>query len=161
MEFKSKGGKGNVYQNIDGLVNGAFGNNVLDTSLIHVHRSAVFKDGACCMEILRTVHLVVTVKEEVSCLISHSFRRGISRIKRTLKQFFAFFLHTAIIFVCVRGGVYTENISQFLPLDDLYVPGAFRDLSYKRVTCMTAKRKSSATWHALCLFNSNDRSVSF
>lgn len=158
MEFKSKGGKGNVYQNIDGLVNGAFGDNVLDTSLIHVHRSAVFKDGACCMEILWTVHLVVTVKEEVSCLISHSFKGG---GEAELKQFFAFFLHTAIIFVCVRGGVCTENISQFLPLDDLYVPGAFRDLSYKRVTCMTAKRKSSATWHALCLFNSNDRSVRF
>lgn len=159
MEFKSKGGKGNVYQNIDGLVNGAFGDNVLDTSLIHVHRSAVFKDGACCMEILWTVHLVVTVKEEVSCLISHSFKGGGGEAE--LKQFFAFFLHTAIIFVCVRGGVCTENISQFLPLDDLYVPGAFRDLSYKRVTCMTAKRKSSATWHALCLFNSNDRSVRF
>lgn len=106
MEFKSKGGKGNVYQNIDGLVNGAFGNNVLDTSLIHVHRSAVFKDGACCMEILWTVHLVVTVKEEVSCLISHSFKGGGSRIKTVLCVLFT---HCNNICVCAWGGMYREH----------------------------------------------------
>lgn len=78
---------GNVYQNIDGLVNGAFGNNVLNPGLIHVHGPAVFEDSSCCMEILRTVHLVGAIKKEVSCLISHSCRK----INGTLKEFILFF----------------------------------------------------------------------
>lgn len=62
-----------MYQYVDGLVNGAFGNNVLDPSFVHVHGSAVLEDGACCMEVLGAVHLVGTIKEEVSRLVGHSW----------------------------------------------------------------------------------------
>lgn len=61
-----------IYQNIDGLVNGAFDNNVFDPSLVHIHGSAVLEDGACCVEVLWAVHLVGTIKEEVARLVGHS-----------------------------------------------------------------------------------------
>lgn len=62
-----------LYQYIDGLVYGAFGNDVLDPGLVHVHGAAVLEDGARCMEVLRTVHLVGTIEEEVSRLVSYSW----------------------------------------------------------------------------------------
>lgn len=61
------------YQDIYGLVDGAFGNNVFDPSFIHVHGPSVFKDGSCCMEVLGTIQLVGAVKVEVSCLVGHSW----------------------------------------------------------------------------------------
>lgn len=66
--------RGEVYQNIDGLINGPFGDNVLDPGLVHVHGSAVLEDGACSVEVLGTVHLVGPVEEEVAGLIGHSWR---------------------------------------------------------------------------------------
>lgn len=60
-----------MYQDVDSLVDGAFGNNVLDPSLVHVHGSTVLEHGACSVEVLRTVQLVGSIKEEVSCLVSH------------------------------------------------------------------------------------------
>lgn len=65
--------EGSVYQNIDGLVDGAFGDNVLNPGLVHIHGPAVLEDGACSMEVLGTVHLVGPIKEEVACLIGHSW----------------------------------------------------------------------------------------
>lgn len=62
-----------MYQNIDGLVDGAFGNNVLYPGLVDIHGSPVLKNGSCCVEVLGTVHLVSPVKEEVACLVSHSW----------------------------------------------------------------------------------------
>lgn len=62
-----------MYQNIDGLVDRAFGDNVLDPGLVHIHGPAVLEDRACCVEVLGTVHLVGTIKEKVSRLVGHSW----------------------------------------------------------------------------------------
>lgn len=63
--------KGLVYQNVDGLVDGAFGNNILDPSLIHVHGPAVLENSSRYVEVLGAVHLVGTVKKEIARLVSH------------------------------------------------------------------------------------------
>lgn len=68
-----RGGWRKVYQNIDGLVDRAFGDNVLDPGLVHIHGPAVLEDRACCVEVLGTVHLVGTIKEKVSRLVGHSW----------------------------------------------------------------------------------------
>lgn len=60
------------YQNIDGLIDGPFRHDVLNPRLIHIGGPPVFEDGACHMEVLRAVHLVGAIKEEVPCLICHS-----------------------------------------------------------------------------------------
>lgn len=60
-----------MYQDVDSLVDGAFGNNVLNPGLVHIHGSTVLEDGACSMEVLRAVQLVGSIKEEVSRLVSH------------------------------------------------------------------------------------------
>lgn len=60
-----------VYQNIDGLVDGPFGNNVLDPSLVHVHGSAVLENSSRCVEVLGAVHFVGTVEKEIARLVSH------------------------------------------------------------------------------------------
>lgn len=64
--------RGAAYQNIDGLIDGTFGYDVLYASLVHVHGPAILEDSTCNMEVLWSVHLVGPIKEEVSCLISHS-----------------------------------------------------------------------------------------
>lgn len=60
------------YQNIDGLIDGPFRHDVLNPRLIHIGGPPVLEDGACHMEVLRAVHLVGAIEEEVSCLICHS-----------------------------------------------------------------------------------------
>lgn len=60
------------YQNIDGLIDGPFCHDVLNPRLIHIGGPPVLEDGACHMKVLRAVHLVGPIKEEVSCLICHS-----------------------------------------------------------------------------------------
>lgn len=60
------------YQNIDGLVDGPFGYDVLDPRLIHIHGPPVLEDGTRRMEVLGAVHLVVSIEKEVPRLISHS-----------------------------------------------------------------------------------------
>lgn len=62
-----------LYQDIYGLVDGAFGDDVLDPSLVNVHGPPVLKDGSRSVEVLRTVQLVGAVKEEVSRLVGHSW----------------------------------------------------------------------------------------
>lgn len=71
-----------MYQNIDGLVDGAFGDNVLDPGLIHVHGPAVLENSSCCMEVLGTVHLVSPIKKEVARLIGHSCKKGKQKAQR-------------------------------------------------------------------------------
>lgn len=65
-----------AHQDVDSLVGGAFGDNVLDPSLVHVHGAAVLENGSSCMEVLRAVHSVGTVEKEVACLVGNSCREG-------------------------------------------------------------------------------------
>ena len=62
------------YQNIDGLVDGPFGHDVLDPCFVHICGPPILEDGACCVEVLRGVHLVCAVEEEIPSLICHSLR---------------------------------------------------------------------------------------
>lgn len=63
-----------MYQNINGLVDGTFGDNVLDPGLVHIHGPAILENGSCCVEVLGAVHFVGTIKEEVASLVGHSWR---------------------------------------------------------------------------------------
>lgn len=74
-----------MYQNIDGLVNGAFRNNVLDPSLVHIHRSPVLENSSCCMKVLGTVHLVGPIEEEVTRLVSHRCNKSTEKTFERLK----------------------------------------------------------------------------
>lgn len=65
-----------AHQNVDGLVGGAFGDNVLDPGLVHVHGAAVLENGSRCVEVLRAVHSVGTVEKEVARLVGNSCREG-------------------------------------------------------------------------------------
>lgn len=65
-----------MYQYIDGLVSGAFGHNVFDPSLIHVHGPAVLEDSSGCMKVLGAVQLIGPVKKEVACLVSHRWKKS-------------------------------------------------------------------------------------
>lgn len=72
-----------VYQDIYGLVNGAFGDDVFDAGLVNIHGPTVFKNRSGCVEVLGTVQLVGAVKEEISCLVSHSWgAKGANRNHR-------------------------------------------------------------------------------
>lgn len=67
-----------MYQNIDGLVDGAFGNNILDPSLVHVHGPAVLENRSRCVEVLGAVHFVGPVKKEIARLVSHGCEKKLS-----------------------------------------------------------------------------------
>lgn len=71
-----------VYQNIDGLVNGPFGNNVLDPSLVHVHGPAVLENSSRSVEVLGAVHFVGSVKKEIARLVSH----GCKKVKKATER---------------------------------------------------------------------------
>lgn len=65
-----------MYQDIDGLVSGAFGHDVFDPGLIHVHGAAVLEDSSCCMKVLGAVQLIGPVKKEVARLVSHRWKKS-------------------------------------------------------------------------------------
>lgn len=65
-----------MYQYIDGLVSGAFGHDVFDPSLIHVHGPAVLEDSSCCMKVLGAVQLIGPVKKEVARLVRHRWKKS-------------------------------------------------------------------------------------
>lgn len=64
-----------MYQNIDGLVDGAFGDNVLDPGLVHIHGPTVLENSSCCVKVLGTVHLVGPIKKEVARLVGHRCKK--------------------------------------------------------------------------------------
>lgn len=65
-----------MYQDIDGLVSGAFGHDVFDPGLVHVHGPAVLEDSSCCMKVLGAVQLVSPVEKEVAGLVSHRWKKS-------------------------------------------------------------------------------------
>lgn len=65
-----------MYQYVDGLVSGAFGYDVFDPGLVHVHGPAVLEDSSCCMKVLGAVQLIGPVKKEVARLVSHRWKKS-------------------------------------------------------------------------------------
>lgn len=141
-----------AYQDVDSLVSGAFGDNVLDPGFVHVHGTAVFENSSRCVEVLRTVYSVGTVEKEVARLVGNSCREGTWEALRSLGA-----IKTARYFWIIRrkrwGSVigHTKNISWLLPLDDLDIPSSFRNLSDERVTCARTKWKRLIKHFTTCV----------